>query len=181
MRRICFLLVATLLAQLESTVAQEPGDRVRLTVESPASRHLGRFVRQRADSLWVELPEHPALVALARNAAARLEVSRGGHRATLSGAAIGAGLGAVGGFVVSGVGASQSRPCSAPALVGACVTDWYGRAFRGGLIGAAVGGAIGAVIGFAVRTERWAVVPLNPAPHLRLAPRGAGLTVSLAF
>jgi hypothetical protein len=182
MRRICLLMTATLLALLERAAAQEPGDRVRLTIESPASRHLvGTFVREHADSLWVELPGHPALVAAARNATARLEVSRGRHRATIRGAVIGAGLGAIGGFVVSGVGTTQSQPCGSAAFVGACVTDWYGRAFRGGLIGATVGGAIGAVLGSIVTTERWARVPLHHTPHLTLAPRGAGLALSLMF
>jgi hypothetical protein len=182
MHRTCFLMTATLLALLERTAAQQPGDRVRLTLESPASRPLvGTFIREHTDSFWVELPGHPALVTVARNATARLEVSRGQHRATLRGAAIGAGLGAIGGFVASGVDASQSRPCGSAAFVGACVTDWYGRAFRGGLIGAVVGGAIGAVLGSVVRTERWAGVPLGQVAELTLAPRGAGLALSLGF
>ena len=130
---------------------------------------------------WVQLGGHAAPVAVARSAATRLEISRGHQRATIRGAGIGAGLGAIGGFVFSGLAASESRPCGSPGLVGVCLTDWYGRAFRGGLIGGAVGALIGAALGYAVRTEVWAGVPLGQTHHLSLAPRGSGLALSLAF
>ena len=182
MRRTCLLMIGTLLAPLERAAAQQHGDRVRLTAESPAARPLvGTLARESADSLWVELPGHPAPVAVARAAMARLEVSQDRSRRTIAGLTIGAGLGAMGGFVIAVVAASESRPCGSPALGSVCITDWYGRAFRGGLIGAAVGGALGAALGFAVRTERWATVPLNRGHYIALAPHGAGLALSVQF
>ena len=174
MRRISFLTIATVVALLQRTAAQEPGERVRLTITSASSRRLvGTFLDQDADSVRVQLPGQAVPVSVARSAATRLEVSRGHRRATINGAGIGAGLGAIGGFVFSGLAASESRPCGSPDLVGVCLTDWYGRAFRGGLIGGAVGALIGAALGYSVRTEAWAGVSL--------APHGRGLALSLAF
>jgi len=182
MRRISFVTIATVVALLQRTAAQEPGERVRLTMGSAFSRRLvGTLIHQDPESVWVQLGGHAAPVAVARSAATRLEISRGHRRATINGAGIGAGLGAIGGFVFSGLAASESRPCGSPGLVGVCLTDWYGRAFRGGLIGGAVGALIGAALGYAVRTEVWAGVPLGQTHHLSLAPRGSGLALSLAF
>ncbi len=163
MRRISFVTIATVVALLQRTAAQETGERVRLTMGSAFSRRLvGTLIHQDAESVWVQLGGHAAPVAVARSAATRLEISRGHQRATIRGAGIGAGLGAIGGFVFSGLAASESRPC-------------------GCLIGGAVGALIGAALGYAVRTEVWAGVPLGQTHHLSLAPRGSGLALSLAF
>jgi hypothetical protein len=83
--------------------------------------------------------------------------------------------------VLGGVAASESRPCGSAGLVDVCFTDWYGRAFRGGLIGAVVGGVIGAALGSAVKTERWVGVWLNHLPHLTVGPRSTGLAISLSL
>lgn len=182
MRAQCLFVIATVLALHGRGAAQQPGERVRLTIGAPSPRFLvGTFVAQDAESVWVELPGHPRPVAVARTAAARLEVSGGVRRRTIAGAQIGAGLGAIGGFVVGGVAASHSEPCGSAIGGEVCVSDWYGRAFRSSLIGAAVGGAIGAVLGAAVRTERWSPVPLGPVQRITVAPLGAGVGVSFAF
>jgi len=119
-----------------------------------------------------------AVLTLSRQAAAqergapRLEVRRGWHRETIRGAGIGAGLGAIVGFVWSGQAASKSQPCRRPDLIEACYVDWYGKAFRGSLIGAAAGTALGAALGYTVKTERWGV---------SVAPLARGLELSVAF
>jgi hypothetical protein len=181
MRRISLLILAALLAPFHRVAAQVSAARVRLTVASPSSQRLvGTLVDQDADSLWVLFAGHAAPVSVARSAVG-LEVSRGQQRAVGEGALLGAGLGFIGGFVLSGVRASQSRFCGIPDLFYGCYVEWYGRAFRGGLIGGAIGGAVGAALGYAVRTDRWEGVPLSRVHHVALAPRGAGLAVSLTF
>ena len=179
---MALLILATFLAPRQRVAAQEPAARVRLTMASPSSQRLvGTLVGQDADSFWVLLAARAAPVSVARNAIVRLEVSPGQQRAVGEGALIGAGLGGIGGFVLSGVAASKSRPCGTPDLFEVCYVNWYGRAFRGGLIGGAIGGAVGAALGYAVRTDRWEGVPLSRANQLALAPRGPGLALSLTF
>ncbi len=138
----------------------------------------GNSVAQRGepDSFWVQLAGRTAPVSLARGAVVRLEVSRGRKRAVGQGALIGAGLGAIAGFVAGGYAASRSRSCGTPGLADVCYVDWYGRAFRGALIGGTIGGAVGAAVGYAVRTDRWEGVPLSRAHPL--VPRGAGLALT---
>ncbi|HYL21284.1 MAG TPA: hypothetical protein VEU74_05970 [Gemmatimonadales bacterium] len=181
MRRICLLMLVTFVAPLQRVPGQQAGPRVRITM-GPASsqRFVGTLVGQDADSLWVLCAGHAAPLAVARSAVA-LEVSRGQQRAVGDGALIGAGFGVIGGFVLSGVRASESRSCGTPDLVDVCYVDWYARAFRGGLIGGAIGAALGAALGYAVRTEHWEGVPLSRAHQVVLAPRGPGLALSLMF
>ena len=182
MRRNCLLVSAAVFALLDRSFAQEPGERVRLTVQSPMSRQLvGTFVGEQGDSLWVEVPGQLRPIAVARIGTARLEVSQGQHRSILRGAEIGAGLGAIGGLVTSGVKATETYACGSAELVDVCLADWYGRAFRGGLIGAVVGGAIGAALGSALKTERWAGRPLSHLPKLIVSNHGAAVALSLAF
>src|SRR2546426_101443 len=110
MRGMSLLLLVMLVAPLHRLVAQQPGDRVRLTLESASSqRLLGTLLGQDADSFRVQLAGSGARVSIARNAVVRLETSRGQRRAILPGAGIGAGLGAITGFVLGGVAASRSR------------------------------------------------------------------------
>ncbi len=180
MRLISLLTVATCVAPLQNLRAQEPGEPIRLTVGGAASspRVAGTLVRQDPDSFWVQLAGRTAPVSLARSAVVRLEVSLGQKRAVGQGALIGAGLGAIAGFVAGGYAASRSRSCGTPGLADVCYVDWYGRAFRGALLGGAMGGAVGAAVGYAVRTDRWEGVPLSRAHHLALVPRGAGVALT---
>jgi len=180
MRLVSLLIVAPFFAPLESLGAQQPGEPVRLTMGSAASspRVAGTLVRQDPDSFWVQLAGRTAPVSLARSAVARLEVSRGRKRAVGQGALVGAGLGAIAGFVAGGYAASRSRSCGTPGFADVCYVDWYGQAFRGALVGGAIGGAVGAAVGYAVRTDRWEGVPLSRAHHLALVPRGAGLALT---
>lgn len=94
------------------------------------------------------------------------------HRATLRGAGIGAGLGAITGAVWGGVSAGKLQSCRTASLIEVCSMEWYERAARGGLIGAAVGGAIGAALGYTVKTRRW---------EASVAPLARGLELSVAF
>src|SRR5712692_5218846 len=178
MRVISLLAVATFFAP--NLGAQQPGERVRLTMGWGASstRVAGMLVSHDADSFWVQLVGRTAPVSLARSAVARLEVGRGQRRAVGQGALIAAGLGAIGGFVAGGYAASRSRSCGTPGLADVCYVDWYGRAFRGALIGGTIGGAVGAAVGYAVRTDRWEGMPLSRAHHLALVPRGPGLALT---
>jgi len=173
MRPLSPLVVATLLALFQQGVAQETGDRIRLTLGPGASHQLvGGLVGQNPDSLWVALPGRAAPVAVARRRAARLEVSRGWDRATIRGAGIGAGLGAITGAVLGGVSASKLQSCRTPERIDLCSMEWYERVARGGLIGAAVGGAVGAALGYTVKTERW---------KASVAPLARGVELSVAF
>ena len=115
---------------------------------------------------------YAAPLAVARRTAAQLQVSRGWDRETIRGAGIGAGLGAIAGAVWGGVTASKLQSCRTPHLIDVCSMEWYERAARGGMIGAAVGGAIGAALGYTVKKERWGV---------SVAPGGRGLELSVAF
>src|SRR2546430_16500564 len=106
MRPLSPLVVATLLALFQQGVAQETGDRIRLTLGPGASHQLvGGLVGQNPDSLWVALPGRAAPVAVARRRAARLEVSRGWDRATIRG---GEGASAGGGGGGGGGGAGST-------------------------------------------------------------------------
>jgi hypothetical protein len=163
MRPLSPFVIATVLTLVRQAAAQETGDRVRLTLEPGASHQLiGSLVSQNRDSLWVELPGR----------AAQLQISRGWDRETMRGAGIGAGLGAIAGAVWGGVTASKLQSCRTPHFVEVCSMEWYERAARGGIIGAAVGGAIGAALGYTVKKERWGV---------SVAPGGRGLELSVAF
>src|SRR5256885_7832824 len=55
------------------------------------------------------------------------------------GAGTGAGLGAIAGAVWGGVTASKVQSCRTPHFIEMCSMEWYERATRGGMIGAAVG------------------------------------------
>ncbi len=140
---------------------------------------MGTLVDQDADSLWVQPAGQGTAVPIARSALARLEISRGRARSVAKLGLAMASAGVIGGFVLSGVAASKSRSRGTRDLFEVCYVDWYGRAFRGGLIGGAIGGVVGAALGYAVRTERWEGVSVSRAHHLALAPRGGGLALSL--
>jgi hypothetical protein len=172
MRPLSSLVIATVFTLLRQAAAQDPGHRVRLTLEPGASHQfVGRLVGQSLDSLWVELPGRATPAAVARRTA-RLEVSRGWDRETIRGTGIGAGLGAIAGAVWGGVTASRVQSCHTPHLIEVCSMEWYERAARGGMIGAAVGGAIGAAVGYTVKKERWG---------MSVAPLARGLELSVAF
>src|SRR5438128_4142605 len=97
MRRISFVTIATVVALLQRTAAQEPGERVRLTMGSAFSRRLvGTLIHQDAESVWVQLGGHAAPVAVARSAATRLAISRAHRRSAINGCGIGSGLGSFG-------------------------------------------------------------------------------------
>jgi len=172
MRPLSSLAIATVLTLLRQATAQETGHRVRLTLEPGASHQLvGRLVGQSRDSFWVELAGRATPATVARRTT-RLEVSRGWDRETIKGAGIGAGLGAIAGAVWGGVTASKLQSCRTPHLIEVCSMEWYERAARGGMIGAAVGGAIGAALGYTVKRERWAASAV---------PLARGLELSVAF
>lgn len=180
MRPIALLLLATCLAPLERVAAQDAALRVRFTIASPTPRRLvGTLVSQDTDSLWVQVAGQAAPMAVARSAVG-VEVSQGRRRAIAEGARIGAQLGVLGGVVV-GLTTAQSQACGTSDLVGMCSLASYARGLEGALIGGTIGAVVGAALGSAVRTDRWEAVSLGPSRHLALAPRGAGVAVSLTF
>ena len=182
MRCTSFLILPALCALLQSVAAQQPDAPVRLTTESPFSQRLvGTLVHQDSDSLWVQFAGHAAPVGVARSAVTRLEIDRHQKREVVKGAGVGLGVGLIGGFVFGALRAGQSRSCATPGAFDVCYVEWYGRAFRDGVIGGAIGGVLGAALGYAVKTNDWQVVPLGEARHLSLAPRGAGVAISLTF
>ena len=179
MRRAVVLLTATLVFPLLPAAAQEPGERVRLSADSAPSRWVvGVLLTQDADSFRLRVVGHPTPIAVARSRVTRLETSRGKRRAVLEGATIGTGLGLITGVVVSSRTA-ESHACGG-AFARLCTVDVEMRVFRGGAIGSALGGLLGAALGSAVKTERWDGMSLGGA-HVALAPRGAGLALSLTF
>jgi hypothetical protein len=181
MRRIFLIFVATLVTPFQ-LVAQEPGQRVRLTTGAASrDRVVGTLVGEDADSFRVRVSGQAAPMSVARSAVTRLEISGGARRATREGAWKAAGLGVVAGFVIGGVAASHSNDCGIPSNVFYCYTDWYARAFRDGLIGGALGALAGAAIGSTVSTERWEGLSLSRAHQVAIAPRGRGLALSIAF
>jgi hypothetical protein len=161
-----------------------PGARLRITVgDSASSRRLvGTLVAQDSSAIRLKVPDLvksagagalvTKVVSVPLTTITELEVSRprsnGGK-----GALIGLGVGAVSGAIVGAAGGScaQDQICIAPRgsepLIGAVI---FGGA----------GALLGALVGSTVHSDRWESVSLSRA-KVTLAPRGAGLALSLAF
>jgi hypothetical protein len=121
-------------------------------------------------------PLYPLVIAtvltLFRQAAGQETSGHAWERQTIRGAAIGGGLGAIAGAVWGGVSAGKLQSCRTSHLIEVCSMEWYERAARGGLIGAAVGGAVGAALGYTVKARRW---------EASVTPLARGLELSVVF
>jgi len=165
------LAISLVVAPLATIASQEPlalrlGDRVRLQAPSVSGGAVvGTLVSLQTDSLVVQgsaTTWHFSLASITR-----LELNRGRKSHALSGAGIGLIVG-----VVVGVVWGKQAGCDEDM----CVTG-------GAAVGGGGGALLGAVIGSLVRTERWAVIPLD---HIRLGftpdiGRGLRLKASLGF
>jgi hypothetical protein len=137
-----------------------PGNRVRVTLRGGVTAPLvGTLLRASVDSLWVAPQGQAQPTAVARGAAIRLERSLGRRPHTLTGALVGAGVGA--GITLLFL----SRFCGGDTV---CNGDEQVRAAA--ILGLPCVG-LGASLGALIRTERWARLPLggpSPGPTLQL-------------
>jgi hypothetical protein len=125
------------------------GHRVRVDTLLARVPLKAQFVRLRADTLWIRHANTPDSVAFTSRQINRLFVSAGrgstGQR-VLTGALLGAGIGAIIGGVVSPCG-----ECESPGMVGALMIA---------PVGLVVGALGGAIIGN--QMERWKQLPWPP-------------------
>ncbi|PYO40790.1 MAG: hypothetical protein DMD33_16110 [Gemmatimonadetes bacterium] len=144
---LCTLVVIPLrlTAQAEPTTA--PGDRVRVVAPVVSKASLtGTIVSRGADTLWLEVEDRPAPLAIPFTAIQRLEASRGRHSNVLTGLLVGLGVGAAGG-AIGGAACGESFLCPGPGA--------------GAVVGALALSIPGLVIGALTHSERWESVPLN--------------------
>ena len=164
------LLTAPVVTLAAQTVLPTVGQRVRLKTATTSAWLVGTLVAADTDTLRLQLTDGASLVPVARGGIGQLEVSRGRHSNAGKGAVYGAAiLGSLG--LIAGVACANSDSwlrCDG----GAAAVAAFG--------GAAYGAAIGALIGALSHSERWDGVSLSVA-HVALAPRGAGLALSLTF
>jgi hypothetical protein len=178
MRRAVLVLVAALCGWLipRPSVAQQPGQRIRLTIDSDPLRWLaGTVAGVNADSFRVEVAGRAPTWVL-RNRVLRLEISRGRRSAVGIGAWQGADFGALLGAVVAARG--MAKPCAWPTAAAAVCGET--RILVGSGLGGAVGAIIGAAIGSLIKRERWEAAPAAPR-QIVLAPAGTGVGLSVAF
>ncbi|HXL53814.1 MAG TPA: hypothetical protein VN945_11835 [Gemmatimonadales bacterium] len=168
MRHTTPLLVA-LCALAPAVVAQDtlkidPGERVRLTLESGRST-VGVLVTQDRDSLRIRPRPDAPPAAFSRSRIAGVEASLGRHGH--------AGTGALVGLVAGGAAGA--------ALGGSCSGDFLCPGAGGGaLLLGGTGLLFGALVGVFVRSERWEQVYENPVQVGFAAPgRGLGVRVSI--
>jgi len=149
---LCVSPILALASQARPVVA--PGDRVRVTTED--WELVGTLLAQGDDSLRLQVIGEVTPVSVARSAIKRLEISRGSHSSTGSGALIGLGAGVLAG---GALGAEANSPCD-PEVFGC----GPGLVVGGGLLVGAIGAGIGAVIGSLSHSEQWDSVPPHGAP-----------------
>ena len=158
----------------------EPGARVRLSnVPDPAQNLtagewlVGTYMGEVGDTLLVRMrPGAPALGVRIADVS-RFEKSDGKvDRNPRRGAQIGAGIGALVGLIV-GMATPNEKDCDTNAFGSLCQTrSWH--AVGGFLNGAVAGGLAGAGGGFAIRTERWVVVPVRSGARVSVGPQFKG-------
>jgi hypothetical protein len=161
-------------AQPIAEPALSPGARVRVTVGAPvAERHLGAFSQGARRRLVGTLEAVRADTLVLRGKTVQLvpvdsvrllEVSRGRHRQTWSGAGVGFAFGAGAGGLL---GALASSSCESSE----CVDP--GEFIAGSVVALGVaGGLIGAVVGAATETDTWEEVPLDRLSGVPPAAQG---------
>ena len=160
MRRAAIFCTVMSLLSLSRTAAQEPGQRIRVRIDSAPSRWVvGTLIAQDRDSLRLLIAGESQSVSLARSAVRRMQVSHGHSRAVVDGLAAGFGLGFIVGANAAGRRES-SRVCPND-LSGLCAIEMEADFAQSGVTAGAIGGLMGAVAGFAVRTQRWESVAVR--------------------
>jgi hypothetical protein len=154
MRRVALACTVISLVPLFTTAAQEPGQRIRVRIESAPSRWVvGTLIAGDRDSLRVLVAGSGQRVSLARSAVRRMEFSRGHSRAVVEGLAAGSGVGVLLG--ANAAGRRQSSRVCPDDLSGLCALDMEADMMQAVMAAAVIGGVVGAAVGFAVRSERW--------------------------
>jgi hypothetical protein len=152
MRRIILaatisLLIPEVVAAQQVTATLPAGTTIRVTApQALPERTTGAFQAARSDTLWMQAGRSRELV-IPVAAVERLEVSRG--RARLKWALIGAGSGAVAGFILGG-------------MAGGGEDDITGTgAAAGAIAGTAQGIVLGAIGGALLAPRRWVGYPVS--------------------
>lgn len=172
-----FLSVAALApvsgAEAQQAISIAPGTRVRVRAANLVAPLVANFLQMRGDTaVFIEDAAGRGVWSLHVSDITRLERSDGEQKSNtpyiIRGAAIGAGVGAVGGLLI----ASSLKPSDSGKK--------YSRGLSGGA-GAVVGGIIGAVIGSRFGSERWTNVSLPRRLSVLPDSRGLGLRVGFNF
>ncbi|HEU5174023.1 MAG TPA: hypothetical protein VFT96_04640 [Gemmatimonadaceae bacterium] len=151
MRRIILaatlsLLIPELVAAQQATATLPAGTTIRVTApQALTERTTGAFQAARSDSLWMHAGRSRQLV-IPVAAVERLEVSKG--RARLKWALIGAGSGALAGFVLGGMAGGKDDITGTGAATGA-------------IAGTAQGIVLGAIGGALLAPRRWVGYPVS--------------------
>ena len=162
------MMVAMLVAASGSVSAQSVAEGSRVRVKTADSRTVGTLLSQSAKylTLW---KEPGGEVEIAWVDVERLEESWGQKRNLAKGAAIGLGVGLLGGLA-AGRGCNDNWIFSESE----CRTM---DAIGGGLLGV-IGGAL---IGLGIKTERWERVDTGPRIVLTLPPRSVGAQLQVGW
>jgi hypothetical protein len=137
-------------AQAQDRPVLAPGDRVRVTVGTPPKLHAGTLEAVRGDTLVLR-GKTVQLVPV--DSVRLLEVSRGRHRRTWSGAWVGALAGAGAGVLFGALASS----CEGDDCAGS-TGEWIAASALG--LGV-VGGLVGALAGALTETDTWEEVPVG--------------------
>jgi hypothetical protein len=178
-RRAASLLAALFIAPATGLAAQaglhsSVGQRVRLTTDADSHWLVGTLVGADEDSVRLRTADSAPLVSVARSRVTQFEVRYRGHSNAGRGALIGFGVGAISGGLW---GLADASNCKSPSW---CIFSPGQEALGGGLLLGGAGALLGAVIGAVTQGGGWEAVSLSGA-HVALAPRGAGLALSLTF
>lgn len=155
-----------------ATVPITAGSRVRVKTPTLVAPLVANFLEQRGDTLvFIEEGRGRGVWTFALSQIERLETTAGevgrNKRPIGRGAAIGGGIGLLGGLIFAGA----AQPSDS--------TREYSRPLTGAL-GAGVGAGIGAILGSRVKSEGWVNVPL-PRQFSLIPNRHGGFTITIGF
>ncbi len=154
-----------------------PGARVRVSATTLVAPLIGNYLEMRGDTaVFIEAGAGRGIWTLTTDQITKLEVSKGdehfNRRPMIKGAAIGAPVGAVVFWGVTGIMKPGDK------------SQQYNRNVTAGA-GLLVGAVVGGIIGSRVADEGWMRLPLpgrvSWSPTLRDARQGVGLQVALSF
>jgi hypothetical protein len=158
-------------ASTQATVPLTAGSRVRVKTPTLVAPLVANFLEQRADTLVFIEDGGGGRLVFALSQIERLETTAGeagrNKRPIGRGAAIGGGIGLVGGLLF----AAAAQPSDS--------TKEYSRPLTAAL-GAGVGAGIGAILGSRVKSERWVNVPL-PRQFSLIPNRRGGFTIAIGI
>ncbi|MCU0242312.1 MAG: hypothetical protein MUF51_07800 [Vicinamibacteria bacterium] len=141
--------------------------RVRITIGG--NRLIGDVIERDSHSLLLNLGRQRPSIRIACASIQSIEISRGRHRNTISGAKTGA--------VRAGIALGLLGYMLGHAWDPSC---YYNRCAVSASIGLAMGAGLGAAAGSLTKTDWWEEAALTDA-RLRVIPRRDGLSAALAF